>query len=70
MIIGITPTVFFDGRFWGGIFERIENGELTATHSIFGTDPEDQQIDDFTLHDLCNLRFSPAVDDRKASSMV
>ena len=32
-------TVFFEDPFWIGVFERIENGRLSAAKVTFGAEP-------------------------------
>ena len=58
----VTLTVFFDGQFWVGVFERMDSGKLTVSRVVFGAEPKDQQIHEFVLHDYYKLRFSPPVD--------
>ena len=62
---GITLTVFFDGQFWVGIFERIDNGKLTVARVVFGAEPKDQQVHEMVLRDFYKLRFSPPVEGAK-----
>ena len=59
---GITLTVFFDGQFWVGIFERTDNGKLTVARVVFGAEPKDQQVQKMILRDFDRLRFSPPVE--------
>ena len=33
-------TVFFEDPFWVGVFERIENGRLSAAKVTFGAEPK------------------------------
>ena len=54
-------TVFFEEPFWVGIFERIENGKLSAAKVTFGAEPKDYEVYDFILKNYYCLRFSPAV---------
>ncbi|MBQ9264980.1 MAG: YjdF family protein [Clostridia bacterium] len=61
----ITLTVFFDGQFWVGIFERIDNGKLTVARVVFGAEPKDQQVHEMVLRDFYKLRFSPPVEGAK-----
>ena len=53
--------VFFEEPFWVGVFERIENGKLSAAKVIFGTEPKDSEVYEFVLKHYYSLRFSPAV---------
>ena len=54
-------TVFFEEPFWVGVFERIENGKLSAAKVTFGAEPKDHEVYEFILKHYYDLRFSPAV---------
>lgn len=54
-------TVYFDEPFWVGVFERIEDGNLSATKVTFGAEPKDYQVYEFILKHYYSLQFSPAV---------
>lgn len=66
----VTLTVFFDGQFWVGIFERMDSGKLTVSRVVFGAEPKDQQIHEFILLDYGKLRFSPPVEGVKAQTIA
>ena len=55
-------TVFFDGLFWIGIYERIQDGKLEACKITFGAEPKDYEVYGFILKNWHKLRFSPLVD--------
>ena len=55
-------TVFFDGLFWIGIYERIQDGKLEACKITFGAEPKDYEVYGFLLKNWHKLRFSPPVD--------
>ena len=55
-------TVYFEDPFWVGVFERIENGKLSACKVTFGAEPKDYEIQDFILRNYYRLKFSPSVD--------
>lgn len=55
-------TVFFEEPFWAGIFERIENGKLSAAKVTFGAEPKDYEIQECILKHYTGLQFSPAVE--------
>ena len=57
-----TFTVYFDGQFWVGIVERIEEGGLSAARVVFGAEPSDEEIFRFVLEKWDTLRFSPEVE--------
>jgi len=54
-------TVYFEGPFWVGVFERVENGRLTAAKVTFGGEPRDFEIYEFILRRYGELEFSPAI---------
>ncbi len=55
-------TVFFEGPFWVGVFERIEDGKLSVCRVVFGSEPRDYEVWDFVLKNYYSLRFSPGVE--------
>ena len=55
-------TVFFEGPFWVGVFERIEDGRLSVCRVVFGSEPRDCEVWDFVFKNYYGLRFSPAVE--------
>lgn len=54
-------TVYFDEPFWVGVFEKIEDGKLSATKVTFGAEPKDYEVYEFILKHYYSLQFSPAV---------
>ena len=55
-------TVFFEGPFWVGVFERVSDGKLSVCKVTFGTEPKDYEVWEFVLKHYSNLKFSPAVE--------
>ena len=55
-------TVFFEGPFWVGVFERISGGKLSACKVTFGSEPKDYEVWDFILKHYYELKFSPAIE--------
>lgn len=55
-------TVYFEEPFWVGVFERIEDGKLSACKVTFGAEPKDAEVYDLVLRHYDGLRFSPAVE--------
>ena len=55
-------TVFFEDPFWVGVFERVENGKLSACKVTFGEEPKDFEVWEFVLKHYDQLKFSPSVD--------
>lgn len=60
--IQCTLTVFFEAPFWVGVFEKIEQGHLSATKITFGSEPKDEDVYKIILNDFYQLAFSPAID--------
>ena len=55
-------TVFFEGPFWVGVFERISGGNLSVCKVTFGAEPKDYEVWDFILKHYEALKFSPALE--------
>ena len=55
-------TVFFEDTFWVGVFERIENGRLSAAKVTFGAEPKEPELLIYLLRHYYRLQFSPAVE--------
>ena len=55
-------TVVFEEPFWVCVFERVENGKLSACKVTFGAEPRDNEVWEFVLKNYDRLRFSPSVD--------
>ena len=53
-------TVFFEGPFWVGVFERVEDGKLSVCRVVFGSEPRDYEVWEFILKNYYSLKFSPA----------
>lgn len=53
-------TVFFEGPFWVGVFERISDGKLQVCKVTFGAEPRDCEVYDFILKSYDSLSFSKA----------
>lgn len=54
-------TVFFEDPFWVGVFERVEDGKLSACRVVFGAEPKDWEVRGFIEKYYYRLKFSPAV---------
>ena len=53
--------VYFEDPFWVGIFERTEDGKLSAAKVTFGAEPKDYEVLAYVLKNHSRLRFSPSV---------
>ncbi len=65
----ITLTVFFDGRFYVGVFERKENSKLSVCKVVFGAEPKDTEVSEYILRRYNDLKFGKPLDvERKISA--
>ena len=55
-------TIFFEEPFWVGIFERIEDGKLSAAKVTFGAEPKDYEVQEYIQKCYFSLKFSPVVE--------
>ena len=52
-------TVFFRDPFWVGVFEREEDGQLSACKITFGGEPREQEVYEFLLRRYSTLAYGP-----------
>lgn len=45
-----TFTVYFDGQFWVGLLEILEDGHVRAARHVFGAEPSGAEVLAFSLH--------------------
>ncbi len=50
-------TVFYDGQFWVGVFEREEHGQLQALRMVFGPEPREEELYSWILTEYYRLQF-------------
>ena len=60
----LTLTLFHDGQFYVGIFERREGKQLSVCRVVFGAEPKDGEIMDFLNRDLQSHRKNRREDDK------
>lgn len=58
----VSLTVFFEPPFWVGIFERVEEGRLSASKVVFGAQPRDCEVWELVVKQYYRLPFSPALE--------
>ncbi|TCO77470.1 YjdF family protein [Marinisporobacter balticus] len=51
-------TVFFEGPFWIGLIEKMENDHYQTAKIIFGPEPKDYEVHDFILKNYFRIKFS------------
>lgn len=60
---GCKLTVFFEGPFWVGVYERHEDGKISACKITFGAEPRDAEVWQMILCGFHRLHFPPGVAD-------
>jgi hypothetical protein len=63
-------TVYFDGRFWIGVFERNSPADgYSAARTVFGAEPSDAELLQFIRFRMHTLSFSePSCEDDQAET--
>lgn len=56
-----TLVVCFDGQFWVGYVERVENGLLSSCRVVFGAEPSNEEILKFVLREWTRLPLGGSV---------
>lgn len=59
--VSSTLVVCFDGQFWVGYVERIENGLLSSCRVVFGAEPSNEEVLGFVLREWTRLPFELTV---------
>lgn len=54
----ISLTIFFDGQFYVGMFESINNGSIRICKVVFGSKPKDYEIFEYIKKYYSFLKFS------------
>jgi len=53
-----TTFIYFDGQFWIGLVERLDDGRYSAARHIFGPEPTNAQLLIWAADGFAALRFS------------
>lgn len=59
--VQIKLTVFFDGAFWIGVYERVIDKKIEVAKVTFGAEPKDIEIYHFILKKYQYLKFSNGI---------
>lgn len=54
--------VFFEDPFWVGVFEQVQDEQLSVCKVTFGAEPREYEVEAYLLEHFYQLRFSPSVD--------
>lgn len=57
----LSLTVFFEDPFWVGVFERVENDQLSVCRHVFGAEPTNAEVFTFIQQRFRKLEFSPTI---------
>lgn len=60
--VSSTLTVYHDGQFWVGVFERVEEGRLSACRVVFGAEPSAEEIQQLVCKRWAKLRFTEFIE--------
>lgn len=60
--VSSTLTVYHDGQFWVGMFERVEEGRLSACRVVFGAEPSAEEIQQLVCKRWAKLRFTEFIE--------
>lgn len=58
----VKATLFYEKRFWVGLFERTDKEGYAVARHIFGGEPADQEVYEFILNNYQNLKFGELKD--------
>ncbi len=53
----IKATIFYEKRFWVGVFERTDKEGYAVARHIFGAEPSDPEVHEFILNHYSELKF-------------
>ena len=56
--VSSTLTVYYDGQFWVGVVEHVENGMLSVARLVFGAEPSNEEVYTWVLERWSSLRLS------------
>ena len=56
--VSSTLTVYHDGQFWVGVFERVEDDRYSACRVVFGAEPSNEEILGLVCNRYNELRFT------------
>ena len=56
--VSSTLTVYHDGQFWVGVYERVENDRYSVCRIVFGAEPSNEEILALVCGRFNGLRFT------------
>lgn len=65
-----TLTVYHDGQFWVGIYERVANGRYSVRRIIFGAEPSNEEILQLICRGLDKLPLTETSADNKQPELA
>ena len=64
-----TLTVYHDGQFWVGVYERVENDCYSVCRIVFGAEPSNEEILDLICSKFNGLRFTNPIVHEEAETV-
>lgn len=55
--VSSTLTIYYDGQFWVGVAEHVEDGRYGACRIVFGAEPSDEEVLRFVCEKWPSLAF-------------
>jgi hypothetical protein len=55
-------TIYFDGQFWVGLIECVDESRLRAARHVFGAEPSDSEVLEFVQSQLLEVAARATVD--------
>ena len=68
--VSSTLTVYHDGQFWVGVYERVEDGQLSVCRIVFGTEPSSEEIQELVCERWNELRFTRPIEHEEAPRLT
>ena len=68
--VSSTLTVYHDGQFWVGVYERVEDGQLSVCRIVFGAEPSSEEIQELVCEKWNELRFTRPIEHEEAPRLT
>ncbi|AME09108.1 MULTISPECIES: YjdF family protein [Gemella] len=63
--LSISCNIFFGNSYWIGVFERVEDGKLSAVKVTFGKEPNDKEVYEYIINHYTKFNFGSSVTTKK-----
>ena len=65
-----TLTVYHDGQFWVGVYERVENDRYSVCRIVFGAEPSNEEMLALICKGYGSLRFTSTIVHEEAPKLA